>query len=220
MLKVHYFLASLALAVWLSFLGGAGQAQAGEVQVGWSDLVPEVEPYDDPFRDLTYDQIRDLRIVLLGEDLDDQVSYGLAGKFQEARSRLEAAGLDIDYLAKQREVVMQRREQAAVSTNKELEGAEVRIPGYLLPLRVENRKITEFLLVPSVGACIHTPPPPPNQLIHVRYPEGFKAEGLYTPIWVSGRLEAVRTMQTVNYSDGVTPVDVAYRLEAADIELY
>ena len=49
--------------------------------------------------------------------------------------------------------------------------------------------ITEFFIVPFFGACIHVPPPPPNQIIYVKYPQGFKLEELYYPFWLSGMLK-------------------------------
>ena len=62
--------------------------------------------------------------------------------------------------------------------NQEIDGAHVRIPGYLLPLELENDEATEFLLVPYQGACIHTPPPPPNQIVHVKLESGIQVRGL------------------------------------------
>ena len=63
---------------------------------------------------------------------------------------------------------------------EELDATTIRMAGYLLPLDYSGRRVTEFLLVPWVGACIHTPPPAPNQVVYVVYPEGFEAEGLFT----------------------------------------
>ena len=50
-------------------------------------------------------------------------------------------------------------------------------------------RVTEFFLVPYPGACIHVPPPPPNQIVLVRYPQGLKLTDIYTPLWVSGTLK-------------------------------
>src|SRR5690606_18432104 len=50
---------------------------------------------------------------------------------------------------------------------RKLNGVEVRIPGFMVPLEDTETRVTEFLLVPYFGACIHTPPPPPNQMVHV-----------------------------------------------------
>ena len=53
--------------------------------------------------------------------------------------------------------------------NKSLDGATVRLPGFIIPLDARRDGVLdEFLLVPYFGACIHVPPPPPNQLVYVR----------------------------------------------------
>lgn len=74
-----------------------------------------------------------------------------------------------------------------------LNGARIRIPGFVVPLDVQKRQVTEFLLVPYYGACIHTPPPPANQIIHVVPAKPLTNEQVMAPVWVSGTLEAVRT---------------------------
>lgn len=71
------------------------------------------------------------------------------------------------------------------------DGQAVRLAGFVVPLEFDDDYvITEFFLVPFFGACIHVPPPPPNQIIYVKYPKGFTMEALYNPIWVSGVLSA------------------------------
>jgi len=56
---------------------------------------------------------------------------------------------------------------ANAPTERTLDGAKIRISGFAIPLEMKGDKVTEFLLVPYFGACIHTPPPPANQIIHV-----------------------------------------------------
>lgn len=85
-----------------------------------------------------------------------------------------------------------RYQQALVSTNirPEMNGQAIRIPGFIVPLVFsDDQVITEFFIVPFFGACIHVPPPPPNQVIYVKYPRGFKLEALYNPFWLSGVLK-------------------------------
>ncbi len=69
-----------------------------------------------------------------------------------------------------------------------LDGREVRIPGYALPLEFDGSAVTQFMLVPYAGACIHVPPPPPNQIVLVRFEKGYKSVGLFVPVWVTGRM--------------------------------
>ncbi len=73
-------------------------------------------------------------------------------------------------------------------------GKEVRVPGFMVPLEDFAEEVTEFLLVPYVGACVHTPPPPPNQLVYVQM-EGDEqvAVSFWEPVWIRGVLEVEET---------------------------
>jgi uncharacterized protein len=72
---------------------------------------------------------------------------------------------------------------------RQLDGRTVRIPGYIVPLDDFADEVTEFLLVPYFGACIHTPPPPPNQMVQVRVGRGAHASTSWErPVWIEGRL--------------------------------
>lgn len=69
------------------------------------------------------------------------------------------------------------------------EGTRVKIPGFMVPLEDDAERVREFLLVPYMGACIHTPPPPPNQIVLVRMAPGKSAAiDWYSPVWVEGIL--------------------------------
>ena len=82
-----------------------------------------------------------------------------------------------------------RYQQALVSTKviPALDGEPIRIPGFVVPVEFnDDQLVTQFFLVPFFGACLHMPPPPPNQIIFVRYPEGLKLDSLFDPFWISG----------------------------------
>ncbi len=70
-----------------------------------------------------------------------------------------------------------------------LNGHQVKIPGFMVPLEDSQKAVTEFLLVPSPQACIHVPAPPPNQMVYVKMRSG--AEVAFGPIWVYGTLNLV-----------------------------
>lgn len=85
----------------------------------------------------------------------------------------------------------QAYQNALVSTNTvdEFNETDIRLPGFIVPIEFDDDlTITQFFLVPYFGACIHLPPPPPNQIVLVDYPEGFQLEALHTPFWISGKL--------------------------------
>ena len=79
-------------------------------------------------------------------------------------------------------------------TEPSLDGTRVKLPGYLVPLEESAAGHTEFLLVPTAGACVHTPPPPTNQIVYATMTTGraAKVEQVFS-VWVSGRLEIAST---------------------------
>lgn len=69
-----------------------------------------------------------------------------------------------------------------------LDGKTVSIGGYVVPLDFDSTTVKEFLLVPFVGACIHVPPPPANQIIYVKSAKGFEVGGAFDPVTVTGKI--------------------------------
>ena len=77
----------------------------------------------------------------------------------------------------------------SVGVVEDLNGARVMLPGFVVPLELaDNGKVTEFLLVPYVGACIHYPPPPANQIVYVILPKPVEIGSLWVPYWVAGEI--------------------------------
>ncbi len=99
----------------------------------------------------------------------------------------------------------------------DLHGQLVRIGGFTLPLEMDGEKAVEFLLVPFVGACIHVPPPPPIQIIYVKFPEGYKSRALYDAVWVTGRLATKNAKYNLNFVDGEEEIQVGYSLTATAV---
>jgi hypothetical protein len=66
-----------------------------------------------------------------------------------------------------------------------LDGKSIKVPGFMVPLEDRSKSVTDFLLVPSPQACIHIPPPPPNQMVYVKM-ENHSTEAAFGPIWVYG----------------------------------
>ena len=73
---------------------------------------------------------------------------------------------------------------------EDLNGKNIRIPGFMVPFELNAGEVTEFLLVPYFGACIHVPPPPANQIVFVRFTEPTPQDGLWDPVWATGRFKA------------------------------
>jgi uncharacterized protein len=95
----------------------------------------------------------------------------------------------------------------------ELDGRLIRLPGFVVPLELDARKMSEFLLVPYYGACIHVPPPPANQTIHVVAREGREYVGsLFDTVWVTGTIRVVRSSSDL--------AEAGYRIDVTEIEPY
>lgn len=97
-------------------------------------------------------------------------------------------------------------------TVQSMRGRDIRIPGFIVPLEGNEKGLREFLLVPYFGACIHTPPPPANQIIHVRASPPVKGFQTMSAVWVSGTLDLDRGKSEL----GAT----GYSLNAARVEKY
>ena len=95
----------------------------------------------------------------------------------------------------------------------EFVGKEVRIPGFMVPLEDFSSEVSEFLLVPYVGACVHTPPPPPNQLVDVEMSGEERVPVTYwDPIWIHGTLEVEETTNMYG--------SVSFKLAGTKLEPY
>ncbi len=106
-------------------------------------------------------------------------------------------------------------QQALVSTEviEEMNGQRVRIPGFIVPLEFRaDKKVTQFFLVPYFGACIHVPPPPPNQIIFVTFSKGVAIKELFDPFWISGVLSTSRIENDVALA--------AYSMKMESFEIY
>ena len=77
---------------------------------------------------------------------------------------------------------------AAAPVVTELNNKHVKIPGFVVPLDTSGDTIKEFLLVPFFGACIHVPPPPSNQIVHVTFDNPISMGNTYDAVWIEGIL--------------------------------
>lgn len=149
---------------------------------------------------------------ILPEDAD------LVQELAESRAQLAQKGFDLDAFAKARRISMTR-------INTDLNGKQIRLAGYLLPLEAPNGRIREFLLVPYVGACIHVPPPPPNQIVfatigkEVRQLPDSLTE-LFAPVYVTGVLSTKGTVKDLFLVDGSGDIEMGYTMKVEKVEPY
>jgi hypothetical protein len=103
----------------------------------------------------------------------------------------------------------------AAPVNKKMSGRPVKIPGFVVPLDFEKSEIQEFLLVPYFGACIHVPPPPPNQIIYVKTKAPTPGIAAMEVVWVYGKITLERFQSELGgagYAIGADKVEI-YRVE-------
>jgi uncharacterized protein len=115
-----------------------------------------------------------------------------------------------DYLG---EGGMAARQSGSSAVNPALNGRTVKVPGFVVPLDMSPDGMTrEFFLVPYFGACIHVPPPPPNQIVYVKMSQGIKIGSMYDAVWITGKLRAETKMSRMGAA--------AYTLAGEKLEPY
>ena len=189
-------------------------------EIMWKDLVP---PVAKTFPKLTKQQalqLTDIADVRERKARGDKVNAVELEDERGAMRKLEEAGFDVEALLTLRKEYMDGSKQRALSVNASLDGQTVRMPGYVLPLEFSGKDVTEFLLVPYVGACIHTPPPPANQIVHVKADKPVANVTVFSAVWVTGRLTAVSMKKSLNLVDGAADISVGYSLQANAVEAY
>ena len=210
-----YILTSLIAACTLLYLPVLAQQAR---QLTWDDLIPAHLLAGDPLEKLSPDQkdmvywVINMLQTLPKRGPQTEEDYK---QIDELMPSLRKAGIDIVK-------VQAKIKEIQTSIVKELDGQLVRMPGYLLPLEVSSAKVTEFLLVPYVGACIHVPPPPPNQIIYVKAAQdnGYESKKIFEPVWVTGVISVKSMSKELYLVDGSSGIDIGYGMQANKIEPY
>ena len=192
-------------------------------QINWETLTAHITPqYDSPFDSLTDEQLD--RLWVIAQVIDSQTA-GLEVSAQELESAdierqiLTQQELDVDALFEARQQYIERLTREGESTNPKLDNQVVEMQGFFLPLEFSGEKVSEYLLVPYVGACIHVPPPPANQIIYGKLNQPIDMpRSLYTVVTVTGRMSTTSIKPELSLVDGASEVSVGYQLAADDIQ--
>ena len=210
---------AFALSLAASNLSAADSPRA----INWENLAPDLPEILDPFTHLTPEQRLDLFAIYgIREQSDQDFTSRNSPSYQlsiELTDKLTETGLDVEALLGEAREVEKKIIAQAAQTVPELEGQLVEMPGFALPLEFSDKGVTEFLLVPYLGACIHTPPPPPNQMVFVQLQEPFKLDDIYTPVLITGHMKIAATTKKLFFVDGQADIDTGYSLRATKIEL-
>lgn len=212
---------ALVLGVLLAASLAAGPVQAAQ-KITWEELVPAWDGPDNPFDSLSEDLQNDLVDYLWVRDLkrDNALDAEAEAVGRRAKANLDAAGVFIEGMLAEIDRYSKLWEQHGEKLVDGLDGKDIRMPGYLLPLEYDGPMVREFLLVPYVGACIHSPPPPPNQIVYVKLSDPIEAPDLFLPVFITGKVAASRSSRNLNLVDGAADIDVGYSLDATLVEPY
>ena len=189
----------------------------------WDDLAPSMEDLSSLFEHLPDDQMADLNdlysLIQWRKDIakDDSEYDSIGGEIEALKKSLVDYDLDAEKLLETFDTAVTEYKRRSNQPIRNLDGEDIRLLGYVLPLEFDGRAVKEFFLVPYVGACIHTPPPSANQIVLVRLKQSYKPEGLYDAVWVSGNMKIVKSEHQLGYSDGVGAVTSTYQLDGTRI---
>lgn len=164
----------------------AGQSDAAAAKQPVAPQSPTSSGATQHYREVKWEHLipkEDLDALLNPPDYLDTIAEGSASDTLNTRST--------DNKMTEQE---SRYQQALRSTKikPEFDRQQIRIPGFVVPLEFDDEQtITRFLLVPYFGACLHLPPPPPNQVIYAEFPTGFQVAALYDPFYIEGELRTL-----------------------------
>lgn len=170
-------------------------ADADVLTLEWSDLMPagETERLEDLYGEF-YDDLDRRMATAEQKSLADAAKAGSLGMIEEG------SALD------------QMPQLGTFNVVEELDGKHIRLPGFIVPLDYDTpEELRGFLFVPYYGACIHTPPPPPNQLVYVDAGVGTRVEDIWSPYWATGILRTERVDNELG--------NAAYTLELISLTL-
>jgi len=214
----------LPFTIALLMLAPFGAWAEAVTEIKWQDLIPTKQSIASPFQELTADQKYQVAMIASIRKLQ---AKGLTAEGDPATrdaedftAKLEKQGLDVEALLAQHEAFRAEAIKQGQQLVHNLDGQLIRMPGYLLPLEYSGKAVSEFLLVPFVGACIHVPPPPLNQIVFVVVDKPFTPRGIYTPVWVTGRISTKPTQKTLSLVDGTSNVNAGYFLGDGKVETY
>ncbi|MEL7354347.1 MAG: DUF3299 domain-containing protein [Cyanobacteria bacterium P01_A01_bin.116] len=196
---------------------------SAQTTVTWEDLQTQSNHLRNPYEHLTTTQTYQLSgLYQLREWI--KVNQPAPESFerkelQRLEDLFEAEGIDADELLKDADEARAYWSAQSRGTNADITESPILIDGYVLPLgteasqgRAQKKLINEFLLVPYVGACIHVPAPPPNQMVYVKTSKDVENPGIFSPVQVEGELQAYEGSYELFQLDGSRTVDVSYKM--------
>ena len=198
------------------------------LKLKWENLMPDLTPLQNPLNALpedlwdAFNEIiywKRLQQILVDPESREELRAA-EKKAQKAFGVFQSKGVEINDIFKQREVYLNEVEKRKKIVVRKYDGEQITISGYLLPLEFSDTGVKEFLLVPYVGACIHVPSPPANQMIYVKSDNLYKFKDVFEAVTVSGTLNTEAFSKKLSLVDGSQMVDTGYKMQASTIEIY
>lgn len=193
------------------------------ISIDWDDLVPGYAPLDDPLEEV---DLRTRFDIAFAAQVRTDIANGLietsspeAMNAAAVEGDLSRRGVDAERLISAFASFNAELARRNVGLAQDLVGERVSLPGYALPLELSAGGVREFLLVPYVGACIHVPPPPPNQMVYVGIDGEVEIDGLFQAVEVTGILEVETADRPLYLVDGSADISTGYTLNDVQVVL-
>ncbi len=189
--------------------------------VTWEDLQPDQRTTIEK----TYERLPESQLMEFAELVRRQDDWKLHNRPEDRaevdrlRESLTRQGVNVDELRGQVDRARAYQWEQATQTNPAINDQAIKMMGYLLPIE-QNAigQVSRFLLVPFVGACMHVPPPPPNQVVYVEPGTPIDDPGLFAKVWLEGTIRQQPSSHVLFRVDGDQRVDVSYTLDLTAIE--
>ena len=200
----------------------------GQQFLSWRSLILPTATLDNPFQGMPYQQLDALRtyttlterLTTQRTEFSDEALKSFETARDQAAAQLKDEGLDAEELYQTRNAIMAQREHQMSNPNPQVVGKKWKMAGFMAPVEFDGLHVTKFFMVPIAGACIHTPAPPPNQIVMVEYEKGIELKDLYSGFWVEGVLESEAVTEVASYYDGESDVDAIYTMKAKEFHFF
>ncbi|MEO0771505.1 MAG: DUF3299 domain-containing protein, partial [Cyanobacteria bacterium J06649_4] len=191
------------------------------IAITWDDLQSSSTQLRNPYEHLSETQTFRLstlyKLKAWAEENPPAPDSIEAEEIRQLEQSFADEGLDADALLVHAEDARAYWQSKSQATNADFEGRSVQLSGYILPLgddadSRQSERVSEFLLVPFVGACIHVPPPAPNQMVYVKPTEAIANPGLFSLVQLTGELRSQNSTHEIFRVDGSRTVTVSYAM--------
>jgi hypothetical protein len=177
-------------------------SEANYTEITWEDLMPEGE-----------DEVLETLYLEFYEEFERKMKQSSMTLAEASKEETDIDNIDISAMIAEGSADDTMEQIGTFNVVEDLNGKRIRVPGYVVPFDFSaDAEHKEFLLVPYFGACLHTPPPPPNQIIFIKADPAAKILDIEDPVWIEGTLSTGKFTSDLGNS--------AYELKLSKLEPY